>query len=276
MDTFPPIKVQLLWILVLSALSMIAYRVIRVKKLCTITKTPSVSVNLKDILISFGFYLMLSLLVVPVAFQFMKNLYLKAPIETISLFQLFFMTFVAGFLVTFIKIRKFKLFEKPENYFEILLKSLLYLAVIFPIVSLIGQLSDTFLFLAFDVQGYQQLAVLFLKKTIGNPIALTSSMISIVILAPLVEELLFRGLLLNFLKNRFGMKTAVIASGILFAIFHFSQSQGLGNLSLLLSLSYFGMMLAVFYLMTSSLIYPMMLHAIFNLLSTLRILFFDI
>lgn len=186
------------------------------------------------------------------------------------------MTLVSGFLICYVKFRKFHFFERKENYFEILLKVGLYLAVIFPIVSLIGQLTDTFLYLVFDVKGYEQLAVTFLKKTLSSPIALMGSLISIVVLAPITEELLFRGLLFNFIKNRFGSKAGVIVSAVLFAVFHYSHTQGLGNISLILSLSFFGGMLAILYLMTSSLIYPILLHAIFNLLSSLRILFFDV
>lgn len=276
MDTFPSLKVQLLWIFLLSGLSFFAIKLIKKKKLIDFTSLPGPFIGLKDIFFTFGFYLLLTLGAVPLIFSFLKDFYLKSPIETISLFQLFFMTLVAGYLLCYVKLRKFSLFERQENYFEILLKVLTYLIVIFPIVSLIGQISDTILYLAFDVKGYEQLAVTFLKKTLTSPIALFGSLISIVILAPVTEELLFRGLLFNFLKNRFGTKAAVFISALLFAIFHYSHAQGLGNISLILSLTFFGAMLAIFYLMTSSLLYPILLHAIFNLLSSLRILFFDI
>jgi uncharacterized protein len=276
MDTFPSLKVQVLWILLLSGLSYFAIKAIKAKKLVEFPQIKGPLVSLKDIVISYGFYLLLTIGAVPFVFGLLKEVYLKSPIETISLFQLFFMTLVASFLICYVKFRKFSLFDRKENYFEILLKVGLYLLVIFPIVSLIGQLSDTFLYLVFDVKGYEQLAVTFLKKTLSSPIALFGSLMSIVVLAPLTEELLFRGLLFNFIRNRFGSKAGVIFSAILFAIFHYSHSQGLGNISLILSLTFFGAMLAIFYLMTSSLIYPILLHAIFNLLSSLRILFFDV
>jgi membrane protease YdiL (CAAX protease family) len=275
MDTFPPFNQQLLWIAILSILSILALKVIKKKNLLAIPSTTIASINLKDVIYNFGFYLVLSIAVVPLVFALVKNTYIKSPIETISLFQLFFMTLVSGFILCYLKIKKIVLFKKPASFGEAFIKVLLYLIVIFPIVSLIGQLCDTYLYLAYDVRGYEQLAVTYLKKTIHNPLALGASVISIVILAPLTEELLFRGLLLNFFQNRFGSWPAVFISGILFALFHYSHSQGFGNVSLLCALSFFGVMLGAFYLMTASLIYPMMLHAIFNLLSTLRILFLE-
>lgn len=276
MDTFPSLKVQLLWIALLFLLSLASFKVIKAKNLIAFPSIKGPFVLLKDIIFSFGVYLVLTMALGSFIFNLFKDFYLKSPIETISIFQLFFMIFIASYLLCYVKLRKFNFFERKENYFEILLKVGLYLLVIFPIVSLIGQLSDTFLYLAFDVKGYEQIAVTFLKKTLSSKIALFGSLTAIVILAPLTEELLFRGLLFNFIKNRFGAKTGVIVSAVLFALFHYSHTQGLGNLSLILSLSFFGGMLAIFYLMTSSLIYPILLHAIFNLLSSLRILFFDV
>ena len=274
-EPFPPLNQQLMWIAAFAFLSLIALKVIRKNHLIRLPAKICPVVGLKDIMWTFGFYLILSILVVPIVFTMVKGSYFKFPVETISIFQLFFMTLVSSFILCYIKIKKISLFHKPGSYSDLFIKVCLYLLVIFPIVSLIGQLCDTILYVAFDVKGYEQLAVTFLKKTLSNPIALFGSLTSIVILAPLTEELLFRGLLLNFFQNRFGSKIAVILSGLLFAAFHYSHSQGLGNISLLFALSFFGVMLGIFYLMTASLIYPIMLHAIFNLLSSLRILFFQ-
>lgn len=276
MDTFPSLKVQLLWIILLFLLSLAAFKIIKRKNLIAFPPIKGPFILLKDILFTFGFYLVLTIGIGSFIFNLFKDFYFKSPIETVSIFQLFFMIFIASYLLCYVKCRKFNFFERKENYFEIFLKVGLYLVVIFPIVSLIGQISDTFLYLAFDVKGYEQLAVTFLKKTLSSKLALFGSLTSIVILAPLTEELLFRGFLFNFIRNRFGTKIGVIISGLLFALFHYSHAQGLGNVSLLLSLSFFGGMLAIFYVMSSSLIYPILLHALFNLLSSLRILFFDI
>jgi membrane protease YdiL (CAAX protease family) len=276
MDQFPPLKEQLFWIVLLCVLSFIAFRVIKKKQLATVTNTALEFISLKDVVINFGAYIALSAFAAPYVFKKLYHIYIKAPLETISLFQMFFMTLVASFILIYLKAKNIHFFKKTEPFFEILIKAVLYLLVIFPIVSLIGQICDTFLYLAFDVTGYEQMAVTFLKKTAKVPLALFASIVSIVILAPITEELLFRGFLLNFLQNRFGIKIALVVSGVLFAIFHFSISQGFGNVSLLAALSFFGIMLGIMYHKHKSLIYPILLHGLFNLLSTLRILFVEI
>jgi uncharacterized protein len=275
MELFPPLNQQLMWIAFLSVLSFFAFKIIKSKKLVHLDNRTVAFISLKDVLYTFGFYVVLSFAVVPFVFSIVHDHYIQNPIQTISLFQLFFMTLVSSFILCYLKIRKISLIKSPESYIDGFVKVILYLIVIFPIVSLLGQICDTFLYLFFDVKGYEQLAVTFLKKTLHDPLSLTASLISIVVLAPLTEELLFRGVLLNFIQNRFGSWAAVIVSGVLFAIFHYSHSQGFGNVSLIVALSFFGMMLGIFYLMTASLFYPIMLHAIFNALSSLRILFFD-
>lgn len=275
MNTFPPLQEQLLWIAILTLLSFVALKVIRQKGLVKIPQAPLAFIALKDLIIVFSFYITLYFLVVPLTLRSMGPHLISHPIETISLLQVCFTTVVALLTWGYLKLKKIALITQPDSYSKALLKTLMYLAVIFPIASLIGQLCDTFLYLVFDVKGYEQLAVSFLKKTLDHPLPLTCSIISIIVLAPLTEELLFRGVLLNFFQTRFGSKLAVIISGICFALFHYSPSQGLGNISLLCALSFFGIMLGGFYLMTRSLFYPILLHAIFNTLSTLRIVFFD-
>lgn len=276
MDFFPPLKEQLFWIAILTLLSYFSYTFIKKRSLVSLTDKVCAVVSLKDILITFSTYLALSLIAVPVVFKLIYPIYIRSPLETISLFQMCFMTFIAAFLLVYVKFKNIQLFKTSSSLLDICLKVILYLIVIFPIVSLIGQLCDTFLYLAFDVKGYEQMAVTFLKKTSKMPLALFSSIVSIVLLAPIVEEILFRGLLFNFFQNRFGTKIGIIVSGILFAIFHFSLAQGFGNVSLIAALSFFGIMLAIVYHKTQSLIYPMLLHGLFNLLSTLRILLFEI
>lgn len=276
MDQFPPLKEQLFWIAILSLLSYFATKVIKKKQLVSFANKTLAIISLKDVTLTFGTYLLLSLILAPLAFNMVYKLYSRSPLETLSVFQMLFMTFIASFLLIYLKFRNIQFFKKSESLFDTFIKVVLYLIVIFPIVSLIGQLCDTFLYVAFDVKGYEQMAVTFLKKTAQMPLALFSSIVSIVILAPLTEELLFRGILLNFFQNRFGIKPALIISGVLFALFHFSMSQGLGNVSLLAALSFFGVMLGIVYNKTSSLLAPMLLHGLFNLLSTLRILFFEI
>jgi len=275
MDNFPPLSEQITWIIFLSILSIFALVLIGKKKLLSLPKTPASPIQAKDVAVGFGFYLFLYYGIAPFLIHLFQPYLLKNPLESLSLFQLLFVTLVSSFLICYLKFRKISLITRPDSFFQALVKVALYLLVIFPLVSLIGQVVDTLLYVYFNVKGYEQVAVTFLKKSIEQPFTLACSFISIVILAPLTEELLFRGILLNFLKNKLGQWGAILLSGFIFALFHFSPEQGLGNLSLITALTFFGIMLGGFYLMTTSLIYPILLHAIFNFISSLRIIIFD-
>ncbi|MBX9759778.1 MAG: CPBP family intramembrane metalloprotease [Beijerinckiaceae bacterium] len=57
-----------------------------------------------------------------------------------------------------------------------------------------------------------------------DPLALAMSFLMIVVLAPLVEELLFRGWIFGVLRARFSATFAILAVTFLFAVVHFDQT----------------------------------------------------
>lgn len=59
------------------------------------------------------------------------------------------------------------------------------------------------------------------ESSLSDPIFLTLLFTSIVIIAPITEELAFRGLILDFLREKYGNWPAIIVSSILFGIVHF-------------------------------------------------------
>ena len=63
---------------------------------------------------------------------------------------------------------------------------------------------------------------------------LTVFVLSLLIGAPLFEELLFRGLLLRSLTSRFGLQPALVTQALLFGVYHFNASFGWFNLQLCL------------------------------------------
>ena len=92
--------------------------------------------------------------------------------------------------------------------------------------------------------------------------SLSSYLISLVALAvvpAICEEMLFRGVLVNALKHK-GKVFAVVISSIMFSIFHFSPSQLIYPIC-------FGLILAIVYLRTNNILFPMLLHFINNALS---------
>jgi len=142
----------------------------------------------------------------------------------------------------------------------------------FPIVSVVSEVVDKFLQSAFGLKYYEQTAVKFVKAAMSSPLSLTFAILSILLLAPLVEEFLFRGGLQTFFKKRLGAKAAILLSSLCFALFHFSPSQGLGNIPLIVSLFILGGFLGFLYERQGSLWSSIGLHMTFNAISAFRII----
>mgnify|MGYP000023507340 CR=1 FL=1 len=84
-----------------------------------------------------------------------------------------------------------------------------------------------------------------------------------VILAPICEEIVFRGLLFNILKNRLGLCAGVLISSVIFASVHYYGVQDL------FAVFVFGAVMAWLYHKTNSLIPGILCHALYNLVITL-------
>lgn len=146
--------------------------------------------------------------------------------------------------------------------------------IAFPWVGVISQICDFLLEALFNFQSYEQVAVRYLKDNLQSIPQTVVALISIVFIAPIVEELLFRGTLQQFLKKYFSVKASIVITAAFFACFHFSSSQGLGNLSLIPSLFVFACFLGYTYERQGSIFASIGLHLIFNLASSFQILFF--
>ncbi|MBL4933583.1 CPBP family intramembrane glutamic endopeptidase [Clostridium paridis] len=85
------------------------------------------------------------------------------------------------------------------------------------------------------------------------------SVLAITILAPIFEEILFRGIVFNELKKSMPVIPAIIAQGVLFGIYHLNLLQGIYAAIL-------GCILGLIYQMTKSLWSNIIVHMTFNLL----------
>ncbi len=117
-----------------------------------------------------------------------------------------------------------------------------------------------------DTNFPQQNVVELLMK-MEHPLALGLFAFSVVVLAPLSEELFFRGVLYRFLKGKFGATAALVVSGVLFGLIHFNFLGFLG-------LTTIGLMLAWSYERSGNIAVPMFLHASFNANSVAVMLLF--
>ena len=82
-----------------------------------------------------------------------------------------------------------------------------------------------------------------------------------IIFAPIIEELVFRGVLFNRLKIRIGMIPAMIISSFLFGIGH-----GFGAIT---SAFLFGICMCILYAKTDNILIPMAVHCLNNIIATI-------
>lgn len=97
---------------------------------------------------------------------------------------------------------------------------------------------------------------------LDTPSQLTLAVIAAVVLAPIAEELLFRGLLHRGLRQRLRIVPATALSSVLFAVVHIDVA--LSQPLALVGLTLVGVILAVAYERTGSLIVPIVIHAVHN------------
>ena len=100
----------------------------------------------------------------------------------------------------------------------------------------------------------------------SNPLLFIFEFFIAVILAPISEELFFRGVLFNRLKIRKGVIFALIASSVFFGLCHFNYADHLAHI---IYTCLFGMCLCILYLRTDNLLINMFAHAFYNFLSYL-------
>jgi hypothetical protein len=100
-------------------------------------------------------------------------------------------------------------------------------------------------------------------KAEDSVLVLTAFAIMTCVLAPLAEEFFFRGFLLRVLHERTNAVIAVLVTGIAFGLVHLPSGDWIGTIVL----SLFGMALCVLFIVTSSLVPCIMLHAFHNSIS---------
>lgn len=87
-----------------------------------------------------------------------------------------------------------------------------------------------------------------------------TSLIQVCVLAPVMEEILMRGVVLGGLKNSYGTVAALLISSVLFACLHFNMVQTL-------SAFVCGIVLGLLYIRTNSVFCCMIAHSGYNLIS---------
>jgi hypothetical protein len=247
----------------------------------TWTPHAAVPISMKQVGSIFGIYMSLMLIFGPIFISILAKLTASPPFVMGAQFGLLGLTIATIVLYcqsqkgnTFSQIWKDRSNPNAKSiWFDIGIGIMTWI-VAFPFIVVVGEFFDTLINLAFQADHYEQTAVKYLKNTLGSPLQTALALLLILGVAPFFEEFLFRGCLQTYLKRRFGVKGAILLSSLCFAVFHFSTSQGWGNISLLASLMTFAGFLGFIYERQSSLFASIALHATFNLTSAFRILLF--
>ncbi len=118
--------------------------------------------------------------------------------------------------------------------------------------------------IGFNIDLPVQDAVLLIQET-DDPIAFFGMMVLAIIVAPLVEENIFRAGVYRFFKGKVSIAASLVISGTIFGIIH-------GNLLSLPGLITVGVCLGIAYELSGSLRVPIFFHAFFNLNSIILFL----
>jgi membrane protease YdiL (CAAX protease family) len=103
-----------------------------------------------------------------------------------------------------------------------------------------------------------------LDQLFSNPAILPLAGVATVIMAPIAEEIFFRGFIFAGLIRPLGVFGAMLVSGFIFGAFHI---QSVDSIGLLLPFTLVGMLFAWLYYRTGSILPNMGAHFLFNLIS---------
>ena len=133
-----------------------------------------------------------------------------------------------------------------------------------------------FLF-GFDAEGATDLRDTFFTAYHPQGVLLFELLVfaALVILAPLLEEMVFRGLFFGWARQRLGFFEAALFSSLIFAAFHAHYVDALGlhwGFRALAMIFTLGFLSALLFERTGSLIAPTLLHGLFNLQAAIPLL----
>ncbi len=147
--------------------------------------------------------------------------------------------------------------------------------IAYPLVLLVSFLLGLVIQAFWGEIEFQQLAVKQLRKVMQYPLLFSVMVLFVTLIVPFMEELLFRGFLQSYLTRRIGRIGSICTTAAVFALVHFSISQGVGNIQLIGSLFVLALFLGWVYEREKTLIAPIAMHGVFNALSV-ALLFFGV
>jgi membrane protease YdiL (CAAX protease family) len=241
-----------------------------------------VPIRLFHVLGAFAIYFLITLVISSVAIALLKKqimIHFMAFSNWLN-FSVSFLVFLSLFLYTknlssSLRMGLIQRPSQPYSLFKDIGAAFSIWIIAFPLVLFFNQILELIIAQAFHLpQLPDQIAVKFLKSTFESPFYFTLATLSIIVLAPLIEETLFRGFLQSYIRQHLGPRQAICITSVCFSLFHYSAGQGLGNVSIILSLFLLSLFLGFLYEKRGSLRSPMILHGLFNAVSVVNLYLF--
>lgn len=151
--------------------------------------------------------------------------------------------------------------SKPSNIFNILLIVIPNFLLAIVIQSLMSPLDS-----AFGMIGSISLPLMDVAYGSNNALLFIFGLFSAIVIAPISEELFFRGVLFNRLKIRKGVIFGLVVSSLIFGLCHFNYPDHIAHI---IYTCLFGMCLCILYLRTDNLLLNMVAHSLYNICSYL-------
>lgn len=254
---------------------------------------PNENLSNKVILVSFGIFLILQVLFIPLSFEFWFYFYTLGEgdikryltpelkgwaniygILMCGLGMFFYFSALPSALKKII-LGSYALKGWKAKYQDFTIASMSWI-LSYPLVIAVGQVVALFLMFTYKNVEPEQVAVQQIKTATTSTSLLVVLIFCIILIVPMIEELLFRGFLQNWIKKFMDPWKAIAVTSLIFALFHFSPTQGMGNIELIISLFILSCFLGFIYERQKSLWAPFFLHSIFNTVSIMLILYLEL
>lgn len=274
------------WVALPIALALFVlaiYLAYRAKYFILPVKSSLHPIKFKHLAGAFGTYFVLTLISYPLMLIFTK----KAPQTTPELstglgawIQLLYIVilFVALYSYLFAlkkDIIRYIFFDGLSNRFKAVTKGLtigiISWCIAYPSVLLVNLITGEVGKWIWGENKIDQVAVKHLKGLTSQPLLYILMVICVIFIVPMIEELLFRGFLQSWIRRYVGRIGGILLTALIFALVHYSSTQGAVNFELICSLFVLSCFLGFVYEREKTLWAPIGLHAIFNGITVLFI-----
>lgn len=245
-----------------------------------------IPLKLRSLLIIFGIYFVMTMGLMPMLARAIRAAYVRytgeyLPLSVLNGLELFFMLVMLLLFYLYTKADSPQIYKKicknwsvpnPKPVYVDFFMGMVTWCIAIPLIFSLGDFIEIIMQSSFQYESHDQIAVRYLLESMKSPLGFVFALVTIIIVAPIIEEFLFRGNLLPYLKRYMSSKRAVFLSALCFGMFHYSENQGLSNIPLIFTLFLFGWFLGFIYERQASLYASIGLHVTFNLISTIRII----